>query len=49
MIRGMRNRLAHDYRVTDKRIVWRALIQDVPRVLERLLADDVIVVERFRR
>ena len=47
-IRGMRNRLAHDYLFVDKGIVWDAIVRDVPALLDRLLAEDVITPERFR-
>lgn len=36
-IRGMRNRLVHDYLGTDIDEVWRTVVADVPQ-LERLLA-----------
>lgn len=48
-LRGMRNRLAHDYLVVDKAIVWEAISRDVPALLDRLLADGVLVPERFMR
>ncbi len=48
-IRGMRNRLAHDYLFVDKGIVWDAVVRDVPALLDRLLAEGVITPERFLR
>ena len=48
-VRGMRNRLAHDYLFVDKAIVWDAVSRDVPHLLDRLLADGVIVPGCFAR
>lgn len=35
-LRGMRNRLGHNYRQTDYRIVWVALTRDLPEITARL-------------
>ena len=35
-IRGMRNRLVHDYRTTDVPMVWRVLTDDIPALLAEL-------------
>lgn len=48
-VRGMRNRLAHDYLFVDKGVVWDAISRDVPELLDRLLAEGVIAPERFMR
>ena len=48
-VRGMRNRLAHDYLFVDKAMLWDAVARDAPALLDRLLADDVISAERFLR
>lgn len=38
-LRGMRNRLAHNYLAVDDDILWEALSVDIPKVHERLDAD----------
>lgn len=41
-IRGMRNRLAHDYLGVDMDVVWRAVSVELPELsltLERVLAE----------
>jgi len=48
-VRGMRNRLAHDYLFVDKVILWDAVARDAPALLDRVLADEVITAERFLR
>lgn len=48
-VRGMRNRLAHDYLFVDKGLVWDAVARDLPALLDQLLADGVITAERFLR
>ena len=35
-LRGMRNRLGHNYRQTDYRIVWATLVRDLPAISARL-------------
>lgn len=49
VVRGMRNRLAHDYLFVDKGLVWDAISRDVPHLLDRLLADGVVIPEHFVR
>ncbi|MPZ89074.1 MAG: DUF86 domain-containing protein [Nitriliruptorales bacterium] len=39
LIRGMRNRIAHDYLTLDGGIVWEAVTQHVPTLREQLQAD----------
>ena len=39
-LRGMRNRIAHDYDGINDAIVWAALVRDVPRLIEQLNAGD---------
>lgn len=46
-IKGMRNRLAHDYRDTQKVMVWELLSRDIPPLLERLLTDGVVRPDRW--
>lgn len=51
-LRGMRNRLAHNYLDIDVDIVWNTLDEDIPVVNERMLDDISValdVVEEHRR
>ena len=38
-IRGMRNRIAHDYRAVDFKIVWAVTQQEIAGVLQQRLAE----------
>ncbi len=38
-LRGMRNRLAHNYLAVDDNILWEAISVDIPQVYDRLQAD----------
>jgi uncharacterized protein with HEPN domain len=44
-LRGMRNRLAHNYRDTHLDILWTALAVDVPGVAQRLAPDAIRAVD----
>lgn len=45
LIRGMRNRIAHDYRALDDDVVWEALTVHAPALHEQLRGE----VEEARR
>lgn len=51
-LRGMRNRLAHNYLDIDVDILWNTLVEDIPQVNERM-GDDITaaleVIEEHRR
>lgn len=43
LVRGLRNRIAHDYERLDMDVIWETVMQDVPALifhLEAALADD---------
>jgi len=48
-LRGMRNRLAHNYLAVDEAVLWRSLADDVPaaraRLADDLRAANVVVAE----
>ncbi|WP_291053934.1 HepT-like ribonuclease domain-containing protein [Herbiconiux sp.] len=51
-LRGMRNRLAHNYREIDVSILWGTLTDELPRVRDRLemdcqVASAIVLAERF--
>ena len=41
-ISGMRNLLAHDYRTAQKHLVWHVATNELPRLLDDLLAEGVL-------
>lgn len=51
-LRGMRNRLAHNYLDVDVDILWNTLIEDIPLVKERMRGDVTAaleIIEQHRR
>ena len=38
-LRGMRNKIGHNYRQTDYRIVWTTLTEDLPFIAQRLVGE----------
>jgi len=47
-IQGIRNRFAHDYRDTQKLIVWETVADEMPALLQRLLANGLITPARWQ-